>query len=255
MTKVRRFSMITTGVIVLATFGSPGIARAGLLSFFDLVNQGIIHDFPPSETTFLPNSLATATSINYTFAVDTSLNGSPFATAGSSVPASLYFSPAPSGSAGTVPGTAVAIPGTSLIEQQVDVDFNIIGQGSVVLLAGELQGTLTIDTSNGAGNIMEPIPHPWISDLVYAGNPTLLGIGTVFSLANIETLNGGPLGITAQGNISAFSADLAGQFASVPEPTSLTIGGLGLIVMAMASRIRRRLAQDQTQRTCHQAGE
>ena len=56
-------------------------------------------------------------------------------------------------------------------------------------------------------------------------------------LSQVTTLTGGPLGITPQGNITAFSADLVGQFGTVPEPSSLMLAGLGLGAVVTAALV------------------
>jgi hypothetical protein len=249
MTRHCRFLMIVAVAILTVTFGPSRTAWAGGISNIVLLtNPWIICDRPPSEVSFLPNTLGTASQGNYTFAVDATLNGSPFAAAGSTVPGSLYFSPAPSGNAGLVPGTGVAVPGTTLLEQSVDFNFNIVDLATptpVVLLAGELKGLLIIDTSTSTGTIaLDPVPSPWISDLVYAGNPVLVGVGTPFTLDQIATLDGGPLGITAAGNITPFSSGAGtGQFSIVPEPSSLVTAALGLGAAVTAGLGYRRSAR------------
>jgi hypothetical protein len=241
----RRWFAVVNVTLALAVLTGPRSAQAESIEiafFVATLHPGLVCDLQPEHVTFTPNSLATATQIDYTFKVGATLNGSPFASAGTTLPALLYFSPAPGGAAGLVPGTAMQIG--SVIQQSVDVDFNIVTQGSVNLLSGELKGILTVDTTtdDGSLNLLEPpFPKPyWTSDLDYAGVPNLIGVGMPLSLSQVATLSGEPLGITPAGNITPFSANLTGQFSVVPEPTSLTMAGLGLIVIATASLIRRR---------------
>jgi hypothetical protein len=239
VTRLHRFLIIISVAIVLATFGPPRSARAnGIASMqFLLATQPwLICDYPPPPDVIFNQGIISEGT--YTFATDAYLNGSLLFHAGASVEASLTFSAASSGDAGLVPGTGVAV-GTTLLEQNVDVNFNIVDpttpQGSVVLLAGELKGLLTIDTSTDTGTIaLEPVPNPWTSDLVYAGIPSLIGFGTVFTLNQITTLSGGPLDITS-GNITPFSsATGTGQFSTVPEPSSCVMAALGLGVVVTA---------------------
>jgi hypothetical protein len=236
MTRLPRFLIIVSVAIVLATFGPPRSARAGgiaSMQFFLATHPWLTCDFPPPPDVIFNQGIISEGT--YTFATDASLNGSLLFQAGASVEASLTFSAASLG-AGLVSGTGVAV-GTTLLEQNVDVNFSIVDpttpQGPVVLLAGELKGLLTIDTSTGTGTIAEPDPVPWRSDLVYSGIPSLLGF-TTFTLGQITTLSGGPLGITS-GNITPFSsATGTGQFSAVPEPSSWVMAALGLCVAVTA---------------------
>jgi hypothetical protein len=247
---MRRFLVVAAATAILATIGWPQPSRAGPIEVAQLdllLHPWLLIDLPPEpEVTFLPNSLPNAVPGNYTFLVGATLNGVPFASPGSSVPASIYFSPAPGGSTGLVPGTAMQIPDTTIIQQNVDVNFNVVNQtfgGPIVLLAGEIRGLISIDTSKATGSIaIEPFPQPWLSDLVYSGIPNLRGIGTLFTLSDVAALSGG-LGITSQGNITPLSADGVGQFSVVPEPSSCVLAGLGLGVIVVSSLVRRRVTR------------
>jgi hypothetical protein len=139
--------MIVTAVTLTGTLAPTWSARGGPVTVAAAVwyvPPWLICDLPPDpQVTCEPFNIETASPGNYAFAVDATLNGTLFASAGSAVAASLDFSAAPDGSVGLVPGTGVALPGTTLLHQQVDVNFNIVEQGTpqgtVVLLAGELK--------------------------------------------------------------------------------------------------------------------